>query len=131
MNATEPVPRWVRLESTLLIHKEQLARFGGPDGIRDVGLLESALLRPVNKWSYERCDLPTLAAAYAFGISRNHPFVDGNKRTAFAVMMIFLRLNGIAFRPKPTEATAAMLELAAGNLDEAALVRWIADRIGG
>jgi len=71
-------------------------------------------------------DLPGLAAAYAFGIARNHPFVDGNKRTAFAAMMVFLRLNGIRFAPKPAEATAAMMALAAGEIDEDGLTRWIA-----
>lgn len=105
--------------------------FGGPAGLRDAGLLESALDRPRNRWAYEQGDLPMLAAAYAFGIARNHPFVDGNKRTAFAAMMVFLRINGVRFAPPPPEATAIVLDLAAGLVGEEGLTRWIRDNWPG
>ena len=118
-------PRWITLRLAIDVHAAQLALFGGPAGIRDEGLLESALGRPLNKWAYGAEDMAELAAAYAFGIARNHPFVDGNKRAAFACMMLFLRLNGLRFAPPPAEATAAILELAAGGLDEAGLAAWI------
>ena len=119
-------PRWLTLDDIEDIHAEQLALFGGPAGIRDRGALESALGRPMNRWHYENADMAQLAAAYAFGIARNHPFVDGNKRTAFAALMVFLRLNGIPFAPPPPDATAAMMALAAGDIDEAGCARWIA-----
>jgi death-on-curing protein len=118
-------PKWLRLADVEEIHEEQLALFGGPPGIRDRGLLESALDRPRNRWAYEQSGLPQLAAAYAFDIARNHPFVDGNKRTAFASLMVFLRYNKIWFAPPSAEATAIMLDLAAGAADEADLTRWI------
>jgi death-on-curing protein len=119
-------PRWLTLDDIEDIHAEQLALFGGPAGIRDRGALESALGRPINRWHYENADMAQLAAAYAFGIARNHPFVDGNKRTAFAALMVFLRLNRIPFAPPPPDATAAMMALAAGEIDEAGFSRWIA-----
>jgi death-on-curing protein len=122
-------PEWLDLELVLKFHAEQLALFGGPDGIRDAGLLESALARPQNKFAYGETDLASLAAAYAFGIARNHPFVDGNKRTAFATMLVFLGVNGIAFDVPPPEATAVFVALAAGEVDEPGLARWIADNM--
>jgi death-on-curing protein len=109
------------------MHSEQLALFGGPAGIRDVGLLESAINRPINQWHYGEADLARLAAAHAFGLARNHAFVDGNKRIAFQTMMVFLRLDGVAFAPKPPEATAIILALAAGEVEEEGLARWIRD----
>jgi death-on-curing protein len=118
-------PRWVTTELAIDVHAAQLALFGGPAGIRDQGMLESALSRPRNKWAYGVEDKAELAAAYAFGVSRNHPFIDGNKRASFACMMLFLRLNGLMFRPAPAEATAAMLALAAGEWNEDAVARWI------
>ena len=124
-------PRWLTLDDIEDIHAEQLALFGGPAGIRDRGALESALGRPMNRWHYENADMAQLAAAYAFGIARNHPFVDGNKRTAFAALMVFLRLNGIPFAPPPPDATAAMMALAAGDIDEAGFARWIAANMPG
>ncbi len=120
-------PRWVTLDQTIRIHAEQLARFGGPAGIRDSGMLESAITRPQNKYAYGETDLAVLAAAYAYGIARNHPFVDGNKRAAFMVMMVFLRKNGVAFAPDEPMATAAILGLAAGDIEEEGLTRWIRD----
>jgi death-on-curing protein len=123
-------PRWLDTTIVLDVHAEQLALFGGGDGIRDVGLLESALARPLNKLAYGEANLAALAAAYAFGIARNHPFVDGNKRAAFASIIVFLGLNGIDFDVAPHEATAMIVGLAAGEVDEDGLTRWIADRIG-
>jgi death-on-curing protein len=120
-------PRWLSLDQIKVAHERQLARFGGPAGLRDEGALVSAMMRPVNRWQYEQADLPELAAAYAFGLARNHPFVDGNKRVAFVAMMLFLRKNRIRFSPDPAEATAIMLALAAGQVDEAGLTRWIKD----
>jgi death-on-curing protein len=120
-------PIWLDLAEILDMHAEQLAIFGGADGVRDVGLLESALARPVNRWHYGETDLAVLAAAYAFGLARNHPFVDGNKRAAFHALMVFLRINDIPFAPDPAEASAIILALAAGEVDEAGLTRWIRD----
>ena len=115
---------WLDLNDILDIHAEQMALFGGPYGVRDEGLLDSALARPLNRWHYGEADSAALAA---FGISRNHPFIDGNKRTAFAALMVFLRANGVAFAPAAAEATAMMLALAAGVVDEDGLTRWIRD----
>lgn len=120
---------WLDLDIILDVQAEQLALFGGAEGVRDQGLLESAMARPINKHGYGEDSLAALAAAYAFGIARNHPFVDGNKRTAFAAMIIFLGLNGIDFVVKPEEATAVMLDLAAGAVDEETLARWIGDNL--
>lgn len=122
---TEPV--WVSVELVVDIHAEQLALFGGPAGIRDHGLLESALARAPNKYAYGEDDLAALAAAYAFGVARNHPFVDGNKRAAFAAMIVFLGLNDVDFLVPEPEATAAILALAAGEVEEEGLTRWIRD----
>ena len=122
-------PCWLSLVTIEDIHGEQLALFGGPEGIRDRGALESALARPVNRWHYGCRDFAELAAAYAFGIAPNHPFVDGNKRTAFAVLLVFLRLNGLSFAPPQPDSTAIMLGLAAGEIDEAGLTRWIRDNL--
>jgi len=120
-------PRWLDTNIVLDIHAEQLALFGGPDGVRDLGLLESALARPLNKFAYGETDLAELAAAYAFGIARNHPFVDGNKRAAFAGLIVFLGLNGVDFDVPPENATAMILALAAGEVSEESLARWIRD----
>ena len=120
-------PRWITKSQAIRMHAEQLATFGGPSGIRDEGMLESALGRPQNKWSYGETDLAALAAAYAFGIARNHPFVDGNKRAAFICMVVFLRKNGIVFAPPEALASAAMVALAAGEIDEENFARWIRD----
>jgi death-on-curing protein len=120
-------PRWITKSQAVRIHAEQLAMFGGPAGIRDEGLLESALDRPRNKWSFGEEDLAVLAAAYAFGVAHNHPFVDGNKRAAFMCMLVFLRKNGIHFAPIDSEATAAIIALAAGEIEEEGLARWIRD----
>jgi len=122
-------PELLSVNILLDVHAEQLALFGGADGVRDPGLLESALARPVNKFAYGEADLASLAAAYAFGIARNHPFVDGNKRVAFASILVFLGLNGFDLDAAPEEATAVMLALAAGEIEEDALARWIGDNL--
>ena len=120
-------PVWLGVEILIDLHAEQLALFGGPDGIRDQGMLESALGRPLNKFAYGQTDLAALAAAYVYGIARNHPFVDGNKRAAFGAMIVFLGLNDIDFLVPPEEATAMILSLAAGEVSEEGLTRWIRD----
>jgi death-on-curing protein len=118
---------WLSMPIVLAIHDEQLALHGGSSGLRDVALLESALSRPLNKWNYENAELPELAAAYAFGIARNHPFVDGNKRTSLLAMYTFLGVNGIDFIVPEAEAAAMILALAAGEVSEESLTRWIRD----
>jgi death-on-curing protein len=124
---TEPI--WLTVELVIAIHETQLRRFGGPAGIRDQGALESALGRPQNKWAYESADLSTLAAAYAFGIARNHAFVDGNKRAALLALVTFLGLNDIAFRVDEAEAVVILRDLAAGAVSEEGLTRWIQDNL--
>jgi len=123
-------PRWVNLDEVYALHEKQLTRFGGPSGVRDAGALESALNRARNKWEYEGADLAAMAAAHAYGIARNHPFVDGNKRAAFVTMMLFLRKNGLKFAPSQAEATLVILSLAAGETSQEGLARWIRDRSG-
>lgn len=120
-------PIWLLTAAVIDIHTEQLAQFGGPDGVRDIGLLESALARPINRHAYGETDLAALAAGYAFGIARNHPFIDGNKRVALLAMVTFLGLNGVELAVSNAEAAAAILALAAGEVDEDGLTRWIRD----
>jgi death-on-curing protein len=125
---SEP-PRWLDTTLVLDFHAEQLAFFGGPDGVRDMGLLESALARPINKFAYGETDIAVLAAAYGFGIAKNHPFVDGNKRTALASMIVFLGLNRLDLEATQQEAAAIVFSLAAGEITEDVLARWIAGHI--
>jgi death on curing protein len=120
-------PRWLTEKQVIQFHAEQLAIFGGPAGVRDAGALASALGRPKNKWAYENADLAAMAAAYAFGLAKNHPFVDGNKRAAFMAMVVFLNKNAVPFAPPEAQATAIMIDLAAGEVDEEGLTRWIRD----
>jgi death-on-curing protein len=125
-------PKWVTYDQVVAIHSRQLRRFGGAPGLRDDGMLRSALERPVNKWQYEQADLDasdlaTLAAAYAFGLAKNHAFVDGNKRAAFMTMVVFLRKNDVRFAPDQAHATAIMISLAAGEVSEQSFARWIRD----
>tara|TARA_Y100000815_G_scaffold135996_1_gene122602 strand:+ start:182 stop:571 length:390 start_codon:yes stop_codon:yes gene_type:complete len=117
-------PEWLSLDLALAIHDRQLAEHGGPTGVRDQGMLESALARPLNQWTYGEDDLCALAAAYAYGIARNHPFADGNKRTAWVFARLFLRLNGQALSFAPREAIDIVLALAAGELSEDELADW-------
>jgi death on curing protein len=117
---------WIDPLALRLLHDESLAEHGGLVGIRDEGLLDSALARPKNLYAYENItDIPKLAASYAYGIARNHPFVDGNKRAAFLAIGLFLSLNGLSLEVEPVEAVNTMLQLAAGNLDENELTVWI------
>lgn len=120
-------PIWLDVDEVVDMHAEQLAIFGGSEGIRDQGLLDTAVLRPVNQWNDGHKDMAAFAAAYAFGLARNHAFVDGNKRIAFHAMMVFLRGNDIPFAPEPAHATAIILSLAAGEVSEESLTRWIRD----
>ena len=120
-------PFWLTREIIVAIHDEQLAIHGGASGLRDEGMLASALDRPRNKWIYEQAELPELAAAYAFGMARNHPFVDGNKRTPLLALYTFLGVNGIDFIVPEAHAAAIMLALAAGEVSEESLTRWIRD----
>ena len=120
-------PKWLTCDQVIAIHSRQLRRFGGAVGLRDDGLLRSAIERPINKWHYEQSELPELAAAYAFGLAKNHAFVDGNKRIAFMSMMTFLRKNGVRFAPEQAHATAMIMSLAAGEVSEESLARWIRD----
>lgn len=120
-------PIWVRTDVVLAIHQRQLAEHGGGEGVRDINVLESALARPQNLWAYSDPvpDVAALAASYAFGICRNHAFVDGNKRTAFVVCRTFLRLNGFDLNAPRDEKYLTFLRLAEGETDEAALAGWI------
>jgi death-on-curing protein len=120
-------PKWFTYEQAVAAHSLELRRFGGAPGLRDEGPLRSALERPRNKWHSESVQLPELAAAYAFGLIKNHAFVDGNKRIAFISMVAFLRMNGIAFKPEQAQSTAIILAVAAGEVSEQSLARWIRD----
>jgi death on curing protein len=120
-------PAWITRKQVGAMHSRQLRRFGGATGLRDEGMLESARERPQNKWHYEQAHLAELAASYAFGLAKNHSFVDGNKRIAFMTMMAFLRKNGVRFAPDQAQATTIILSLAAGEVSEASLARWIRD----
>lgn len=115
----------------LATHTEQLAEHGGGDGIRDAGMLESAMARPVNLAAHGEPDAAALAAAYAFGIARNHPFVDGNKRSAAVVSETFLMLNGFALDASDAELVVAFLAVAAGELSEDELADWFRERVRG
>jgi death-on-curing protein len=117
--------RWLDRRIVKSVHLRQLQRHGGGFGVRDEGLLESALARPQNLAAYGEPTVFDLAASYAFGIARNHPFVDGNKRTAFVSAVLFLRLNGQEFSADQAEAAVVFLRLAAGGLSEAELAEWL------
>jgi death-on-curing protein len=125
-------PNWVREAVAIAIHRRQLAEHGGRDGIRDPGLLSSAMARHQNLLAYseEPPDLAALAAAYAFGIARQHPFVDGNRRTAWVGCRTFLKLNGHDLKASQEEKYRAMVELAAGSLSEPQFAAWIRAHLG-
>lgn len=115
----------------IAIHEEQLSQHGGGVGIRDVGLLESALAKPLNALAYNpSVDIAALAASYAFGIARNHPFIDGNKRTAYVAMELFLALNEAILVASDEESLLAMLALASGEIGEAEYADWIRSHLG-
>jgi len=116
---------WLTRELLLAVHDEQIAEHGGASGIRDIGLLESAIARPLNRAGYGKGDLAELGAFYALAIARNHPFVDGNKRTAFVALETFLVLNGLELTAGDAEATVMMLDMAAGTVSEAMFIEWV------
>ncbi len=120
---------WVREGIVLALHDEQLTEHGGASGVRDFGLLQSALARPVNLVAYAEPDAADLAAACAFGIARNHPFVDGNKRTAAVAALLFLDINGHNWTITEPELVVLILALAAGELAEDEVAAWFRDRI--
>ena len=117
--------RWISRQALELLHGESLAEHGGAAGLRDEGLLESALARPVNLAAYGQPDLADLAACYGVGLAKNHPFVDGNKRAAFLSVGLFLALNGHRLRATQVEATLTMLAVAASDMDESSFAVWI------
>ena len=121
-------PIWIEEPEVRAIHELQLAEHGGATGLRDVGLLKSALARPRQLFAYEDPDLPALAASYTAGIVGNHPFVDGNKRVGFVVGVLFLEMNGSNFGAPEAEAARAVLDLAAGSLDEEQYAEWLRSR---
>jgi len=119
-------PRWINRQALLLKHAESLRLFGGAEGLRDEGMLDSALARPVNAWSYRgETRIEFLAAAYAFGLSKNHPFIDGNKRAAFIAYVSFLKLNGLNLVASQPDAYRTMIDLAAGAISEESFAEWI------
>ena len=117
--------RWVDRGALVLLHDESLAEHGGASGLREEGLLESALARPLNLAAYGSPDVHALAAAYGVGLAKNHPFVDGNKRAAFLAVGMFLRLNGWRLTAPQADAMLTMLAVAAGQMDEAAFAHWL------
>ena len=119
---------WVERDVAMSAHREQLVEHGGGDGVRDASLLESAMARPQNLAAYGEADAAAVAAAYAFGIARNHPFIDGNKRTAAVVSETFLILNGYSLDTTNPEIAATFLDLAAGELTEEELAAWFRER---
>jgi death-on-curing protein len=126
-----PQPVWLDRELILALYEDVVAASGGGFGIRDEGLLDSALARPINRYLYEGCDdLVELAATYAVAISGNHPLLDGNKRVAFVALGQFLEDNGLTLTATDAEATRAMMSLAAGELDLPELVLWLRDVVG-
>ena len=118
-------PAWVLREVVLLAHEQSLAQFGGSSGIRDDGLLDSALGKPQNRFTYGKPNLFELAASYAFGIVKNHPFIDGNKRAGFLTAVVFLESNGYRFYATEVDAVLRTLALAAGEMSEAAYAEWL------
>ena len=121
--------RWISKQALVLLHGESLATHGGSEGMRDEGLLESALMRPQNIVAYADADNPpdvaVLAASYGVGIAKNHPFIDGNKRAAFLAVGMFLYLNGLRFQASQAEASVTMLAVAAGDISEEAFAAWL------
>ena len=125
MTAANAAWRWLPREVLIAVHEEQLAEHGGAAGLRDEGLFDSALARPRQLANYGEPDVADLAAAYAFGLVRNHPFVDGNKRTAYVAAELFLALNGYAMTASDESAVLTTLALAAGDMDQVAFAAWL------
>ena len=125
----DPAWRWVREDSVLAIHAAQIAEHGGLSGIRDMALVQSALVRPRNLVAYGDPDAAALAAAYAFGLARNHGFSDGNKRTAYVVALVFLLANGIEMTASDFDSVTTMLAVASGQMDEDSLADWFRQNI--
>lgn len=127
---SEDEPRWVPHAAVRTLHASQIREHGGSLGVRDEGLLESALDRPRNRWHYgDETATPALAAAYGFGIAKNYPFIDGNKRTAFQVMYVFLGLNGHSLDATEPEVVELMESVAGGSVGEDALAAWLTARL--
>ena len=130
MTEGSPVePIWLEVEVALAIHDRQLSEHGGLQGLRDAGALAAALERPRHKWAYGQTDIAALAAAYAWGLARSHPFADGNKRTAWVLARLFLVMNGHRLTFGASEAIRIVLALASGKLEEGALADWIRARL--
>ncbi len=123
--------QWVSREVLLTLHDESLAEHGGGSGIRDEGLLDSALLRPLNVVAYGKPDAAELAAAYGYGLAKNHAFVDGNKRAAFLAIGLFLYMNGYRLTASQADATRTVLAVAASEIDETQLAQWIRSNMRG
>lgn len=121
--------KWVNRQVLLLLHDESLAEHGGAPGVRDEGLLDSALARPLNLALYEQPDVADLAASYGVGLAKNHAFVDGNKRAAFLAVGMFLAVNGYRLRASQADATLTVIDVAAGVVDEATFAQWIRDHM--
>ena len=121
--------RWISRQALLLLHGESLAEHGGAPGMRDEGLLDSALARPKNLVAYGEPDVADLAACYGVGVAKNHPFIDGNKRAAFLCVGLFLHLNGMRLQATQAEATLTMLAVAAGEITEAEFASWLREHI--
>ena len=126
---TVPDWRWLTKDEALILHERQIAVYGGPSGLRDEGLLESALARAENQFAYGDPGVAELAAAYAYGLARNHPFIDGNKRASFVACSLFLILNGHDLPTADDDNVATWLALASGALSEAGLADWLRARI--
>jgi death-on-curing protein len=122
-------PKWLGVQSVLVMHDEQRVEHGGAAGVRDLGLLDSALARPRNVWSYGQNDTIALGALYAAGIMRNHPFVDGNKRTGFLAAYAFLYVNGLEIVADEAEVIVQCLALAASEIDEAEFAAWLRESV--
>ncbi len=122
-------PKWLGVNAVLVMHEESLAEHGGGAGVRDLGLLESALARPRNAWSFGQDDLVALGALYASGIMRNHPFIDGNKRTGFLAAYSFLYVNGVEIVAEEAEVVVQCLSLAAGEIGEAEFAAWLRENV--
>lgn len=118
-------PRWILQRTILSLHERLLHEFGGASGIRDTAMLESALNRPIDRFAYEKAGIHELAAAYAYGLVKNHPFVDGNKRIGFGAAALFLQINGHPFTAPEAEAVIQTLALAAGENDETTYAAWL------